>query len=304
MALIACRECGRQISDQAAACPHCGCPMTAPSAGPLHSTVPVQQPPPPVPAEKSKRSSGCGTLIVAVIMLVAIGSCMTAIRNSGTSDATATSAAPAVSLSPEDLAAQRARQLAFVKDEANSVTERLSTARMLAAGPSDAPETAEATEAIPALEEALRKERIGKQWRYHVSEDAMTGKVSKSASVLSTNQFEFGFPYHGRQNATLTIRRHPRWGNDVIFAIEKGQVLCHSYHRCKVNVRFDEGQPRRLTGTEPSDNSTETVFIPGYKDFVSRLATAKTVRIEVDIHQEGPLVAEFEVEGFDASRLN
>lgn len=25
MALIYCRECGRQISDQAVACPHCGC---------------------------------------------------------------------------------------------------------------------------------------------------------------------------------------------------------------------------------------------------------------------------------------
>lgn len=27
MALIACRECGSQISDQAASCPHCGCPV-------------------------------------------------------------------------------------------------------------------------------------------------------------------------------------------------------------------------------------------------------------------------------------
>lgn len=27
MALIYCRECGKQISDQAYACPYCGCPM-------------------------------------------------------------------------------------------------------------------------------------------------------------------------------------------------------------------------------------------------------------------------------------
>ena len=27
MALIYCKECGKQISDQAAACPHCGCPL-------------------------------------------------------------------------------------------------------------------------------------------------------------------------------------------------------------------------------------------------------------------------------------
>lgn len=28
MALVNCRECGKQISDQAAACPHCGAPLT------------------------------------------------------------------------------------------------------------------------------------------------------------------------------------------------------------------------------------------------------------------------------------
>ena len=28
MALIKCTECGKEISDKATACPHCGCPMT------------------------------------------------------------------------------------------------------------------------------------------------------------------------------------------------------------------------------------------------------------------------------------
>lgn len=28
MALIACRECGAKVSDKAASCPHCGCPIT------------------------------------------------------------------------------------------------------------------------------------------------------------------------------------------------------------------------------------------------------------------------------------
>ena len=27
MALIICRECGKEISDQAASCPYCGCPV-------------------------------------------------------------------------------------------------------------------------------------------------------------------------------------------------------------------------------------------------------------------------------------
>ena len=28
MALFKCPECGREISDKASACPHCGCPVT------------------------------------------------------------------------------------------------------------------------------------------------------------------------------------------------------------------------------------------------------------------------------------
>ena len=31
MALISCTECGKQISDKASACPHCGAPVTAPN---------------------------------------------------------------------------------------------------------------------------------------------------------------------------------------------------------------------------------------------------------------------------------
>lgn len=42
MALIACNECGKEISDKAAACPHCGAPMatvTATPAAPLRREV-------------------------------------------------------------------------------------------------------------------------------------------------------------------------------------------------------------------------------------------------------------------------
>jgi len=41
MALLNCPECGAQISDRAAACPHCGCP-----------TVPAATPPPEGPATR------------------------------------------------------------------------------------------------------------------------------------------------------------------------------------------------------------------------------------------------------------
>ena len=41
MALIACRECGKEISDQAPACPHCGAPASAAQL----AVQPVKKPP-------------------------------------------------------------------------------------------------------------------------------------------------------------------------------------------------------------------------------------------------------------------
>lgn len=43
MALIACRECSKQISDQAAACPHCGMPQT-PATQSIQEAQPLQAP--------------------------------------------------------------------------------------------------------------------------------------------------------------------------------------------------------------------------------------------------------------------
>lgn len=65
MALIACAECGKEISDKAAACPHCGAPVVG--AAPV-MTVTTQQP-----------SSWWKWLIVVPVggflLLMLIGSC-------------------------------------------------------------------------------------------------------------------------------------------------------------------------------------------------------------------------------------
>lgn len=50
MALIACQECRAQISDRAASCPRCGCPVDAPAAAP-----PPRPAPPPLPVPPARR---------------------------------------------------------------------------------------------------------------------------------------------------------------------------------------------------------------------------------------------------------
>lgn len=142
----------------------------------------------------------------------------------------------------------------------------------------------------------------GAQWRYSSSNDEMTGKPARQASVLSTNSVTFDFPYQGAQHGQLSLRTHPRHGKDVILSIERGQFQCRSYDGCTVLVRFDDGAPQKFSATGASDNSTETLFIQNYSRFVGAMAKAKTIRISAEVFQQGNPVFEFDVAGFDQAK--
>lgn len=142
----------------------------------------------------------------------------------------------------------------------------------------------------------------GSQWSYSQDADAMSKGTTYHAWVLSSNTVNFDFPYSGEQHATLSLRDDPRYGKDVIFRIEKGQILCHSFEDCTVLVRFDDGKASHYTAVGPADNSTETVFIRNYSRFVGNMLKAKRVRISTNIYQEGAPVFEFDVSGFNQKK--
>lgn len=143
----------------------------------------------------------------------------------------------------------------------------------------------------------------GSQWNYSTFADEMGKGVTNSASVASSNTVEFEFPYAGPQHGLLVIRSHPRYGKDVIFSIEKGQVLCRSYDPCTVLVRFDDGKAQTFSGVGAEDNSTEHVFIQNYDRFIQKMLKARTLRISVNIYQQGAPVFEFDVSDFDQSKF-
>lgn len=88
MALINCPECGRQVSDQAAACPNCAHPLRKPSPSP-----PVNVAMPPIKqAGGHGLRNGCLGVIVILVVLYIIGS--SALKNgAGTTPSTAGSVA-------------------------------------------------------------------------------------------------------------------------------------------------------------------------------------------------------------------
>ena len=142
----------------------------------------------------------------------------------------------------------------------------------------------------------------GSQWSYSQDADAMSKGTTYHAAVSSSNTVNFDFPYSGEQHATLNLRVDPRYGKDVIFRIERGQILCHSYEDCTVLVRFDDGKAVNYTAVGAADNSTETIFIRNYGRFVENMLKAKMVRISTNIYQEGAPVFEFDVSDFDQNK--
>ena len=68
MALITCKECGKQVSDQAASCPHCGAPIKA--AAPAQQQMNYQQ---QVAAQqKSQQKSMMKTMLFSTLISAAV----------------------------------------------------------------------------------------------------------------------------------------------------------------------------------------------------------------------------------------
>lgn len=324
MALLKCEDCGHDVSSRAEACPHCGCPVpkdelipTPPPVPPPAQALPAAWTereaapafPPAKPASQPKSRPTAfkmsALLLAGFVLLVLFRSCADAPRTVSQTN-TAAPAAEAPKGSPSSYAPteqQKQRWWEIAQDQGQGASARLSSAKSLIANFADTPEGKQAQQLVPELEKAAEYEAMGQQWRYDRSDEGMSGKAVISAQVISTNTINLDFPYSGSQHGTLTLRRHPRWGNDVIFRIERGQILCHSYGDCTINVKFDDGKVIRLNGNPPEDNSSEVVFIPGFSTFSKQLPNAKRVKIEVSLYQAGNQVFEFDVSGFKPEKL-
>lgn len=188
-------------------------------------------------------------------------------------------------------------------DKDVAATARQSAAEHLVESFPDSLEGERAVGLLPELTKQVEYDAMGRQWEYSRYDEGMSGKPVVTAQVLSTNTINLDFPYSGSQRGSLILRRHPRWGNAVIFRIEKGQILCHSYGDCRVSVKFDDGKLLRFDGNPPEDNSSEVVFIPAFTTFMKQLKSTKVVKIEVSVYQAGNQVFEFDVSGFKPEKF-
>lgn len=226
-----------------------------------------------------------GGLVAALLLATQLTACSSKADGSATREKLTQAEAKIVALESE-LAQLKART------EPSAAAAAVSVPAPVAENAVSAAPVAAPTEVSP----------VGQQWTYSVNEEQMTGGMRKLASVSSTNTVQFGFPYTGSQNGHLTLRTDPRYGKDVIFRIEQGQILCTSYDGCTVQVRFDDEKPMNFSASAPADHSSETVFIDDYARFLAKMKKAKRVRVSLNIYQNGRPVFDFDVSGFDVDK--
>ena len=136
------------------------------------------------------------------------------------------------------------------------------------------------------------------KWMYDQTEDKMRNQITQYANLQSDNRLHFRFPYAGGSVGMLTLRKGPR-GKDVLLRVDKGQFLCTSFNGCPISVKFDNAPVAKFFAIEPSDGTSNVVFIEGYSRFVERLRRSKKVIIEAEFYQEGYQQIEFSPAGLD-----
>lgn len=136
-------------------------------------------------------------------------------------------------------------------------------------------------------------------WRVDERTDSMTDAKIKTACATSSNQVYLDSPY-GPRGAQLCIRQHPEFGRDVYLRLDgSGQILCRSYSDCSIPVRFDDGDVQRFSGTEPSDNSSETVFFTNEGRFITSAKAASRIRVQLEFYQNGSQTFDFPAKGLE-----
>ena len=125
------------------------------------------------------------------------------------------------------------------------------------------------------------------QWVYEESKDEMRGTVTKFAILKSDTTVDFPFPYKGGSYLNIQVRKSAKFGEDVMFVVNKGHLIC-DYNNCSVNVKFDDGKVTSYPASRAAGGDSTTLFLDGgVSSFVDKLKKSKSIMVEVDFFKHG-----------------
>lgn len=127
-----------------------------------------------------------------------------------------------------------------------------------------------------------------KTWNFSEKTDEMTDTKNVWASLTSDDYAYFDFPYDGGSYLKLTVRYMKKYGNDVMIQISRGQFNANEYRGTDyITARFDDGAPKKYYVNEPSDASSDCLFVRNKSEFIKKCKSAKKIVIDVPIYQGG-----------------
>jgi hypothetical protein len=136
------------------------------------------------------------------------------------------------------------------------------------------------------------------RWRYDVQRDDVRNSEVRTASITSSNAVDFGPPYSGGSNATMTVRRHPEHGLDVIFSVRPSQMVCDLSDGCVSTINID-GRMQRIRLLMPADYDSEVLFVQNARGLLNQLRRGRRLIVELPFYQEGNRQFTFEIEGLE-----
>jgi len=157
--------------------------------------------------------------------------------------------------------------------------------------------TSSGSETATTVSEPVAPAASKSKWTYSESVDEMRGTKTRLATLESTNELKFGFPYDGG-TTQLMLRQRPQDGLNVILEV-KGQFVCNSFSDDKITAKFDDGPIQSFGCAEPSSGGTGTLFVKSEKRFLESLKKAKTLTIEAEFYEAGPRQISFDVAGLN-----
>lgn len=144
----------------------------------------------------------------------------------------------------------------------------------------------------PAPEEPNEPASAASRWSVVESPDDLTGRPVRTLTAFSETPFELDSPYEGLQRARLIFREHPRFGTDVMLAIDRGQFRCYPSD-CRVDVVFDGGDPVTWRGSPSDSGSSTVVFLTNQERFQRRAGSAREIRVAATLYRAGMLTFVF-----------
>ena len=167
--------------------------------------------------------------------------------------------------------------------------------------PDDSPSetTSESSTDSSATEDAPEVKKGKKTvWEYHQAIDEMTDKTTYYATIESENEVKFDFPYNGGSSLTLTIRDSPQYGKNIYIKISKGQFN-YGINGTNIKVRFDDSEPITVHCNQPSDYSTDVLFLDNFNKVLNKIKESSTMKINAEFFSEGTRTFTFKTEGLE-----